>query len=96
MQGFVRFSVPLWVRRVVTTVPAVAVIALGINEIDALVFSQVVLSFGIPLALVPLMLFTSRRKLMGNLVNTPVVAFAGWSVTMVVIFLNIWLLFHLL
>lgn len=95
MQGFVGFSIPVWLRRLVTSVPAVVVIALGINEINALVFSQVVLSFGIPLALVPLMIFTSRRDLMGVLVNTPIVSFAGWLVATVIVVLNGWLLLQL-
>lgn len=95
MQGFVRVSIPLWIRRLATSLPAAIVIALGVNEIHALVFSQVVLSFGIPLALVPLIIFTSRRDLMGALTNTRSVVIAGWSVTAVIVLLNMWLLYEL-
>lgn len=96
MQGFVGFSIPLWLRRCLTSLPSVVVIALGINETTALVFSQVVLSFGIPLAVVPLLLFTSRRDLMGALVNRPRVKVTGWAVTALIAVLNGWLLVELL
>ena len=70
MQGFVRRQIPLWLRRTITMVPAFVVVALGVNPSRTLVLSQVVLSFGIPFALVPLVWFTSRRDLMGALVNS--------------------------
>ncbi|MHB1668843.1 MAG: Nramp family divalent metal transporter [Thiomonas sp.] len=92
MQGFVGFSIPLWLRRVLTTVPAVVVIALGVDPTRALVFSQVVLSFGIPFALVPLLVFTGRRELMGALVNSQRVQALGWAIAAVIIVLNAWLL----
>src|SRR3954468_7842808 len=69
MQGFIRRQIPLFVRRIVTMAPAFIVIALGANPTRTLVLSQVVLSFGIPFALVPLVYFTSKKSLMGNLVN---------------------------
>ena len=65
MQGFVRRRIPLWVRRVVTMAPAFVVAAIGVDPSRTLVLSQVVLSFGIPFALMPLVMFTSRRDLMG-------------------------------
>jgi manganese transport protein len=71
MQDFVRFRIPPWLRRIVTMTPSFLVILLGLNVGEVLVLSQVVLSFGIALALVPLILFTSRRALMGDLVNSP-------------------------
>ena len=92
MQGFVGFTIPLWLRRVLTTLPAVVVIALGVDPTRALVFSQVVLSFGIPFALVPLLVFTGRRELMGALVNAPPVQVLGWAIAAVIIALNAWLL----
>jgi manganese transport protein len=92
MQGFVGFAIPLWLRRVLTTLPAVVVIALGVDPTRALVFSQVVLSFGIPFALVPLLVFTGRRELMGALVNTKQVQVLGWAIAAVIIALNAWLL----
>src|SRR5213083_2642912 len=79
MQGFVRRRIPLFVRRFVTMLPAFVVIGIGLDPSRTLVISQVVLSFGIPFALIPLVLFTSRRDVMGVLVNrkTTVVAAAG-------------------
>ena len=70
MQGFLRRQVPLWVRRGVTMLPAFIVIGIGVDPTRTLVLSQVVLSFGIPFALVPLVMFTSKRDVMGALVNT--------------------------
>src|SRR6478752_2552065 len=69
MQGFVSFSIPVWVRRLVTMIPAFVVIAIGADPSRTLVLSQVVLSFGIPFALIPLVMFTSKREIMGGLVN---------------------------
>src|SRR5207237_4001772 len=73
MQGFLRRRIPLYVRRVVTMIPALVVIGLGrpygLDASRTLVISQVVLSFGIPFALIPLVMFTSRRDVMGGLVN---------------------------
>src|SRR3954468_22797184 len=69
MQGFVRRRIPLWFRRVVTMLPAFVVAAIGVDPSRTLVLSQVVLSFGIPFALVPLVMFPARRDLMGALVN---------------------------
>ncbi|MEC9482123.1 MAG: Nramp family divalent metal transporter, partial [Halomonas sp.] len=77
MQGFVNFTIPLWLRRLITMVPALTVILLGISEQKALVASQVVLSFGIPFALIPLLRFTADRTLMGNLANTRTVTVLG-------------------
>jgi manganese transport protein len=96
MQGLVGFTVPLWVRRLVTSLPAVVVVMLGIDPTRTLVFSQVVLSFGIPFALVPLLLFTSNRDLMGELVNRPTVRWVGWAVTALIIALNVLLLWKLI
>ncbi len=95
MQGLVGFTIPLWVRRLLTSLPAVIVVMLGIDPTRTLVFSQVVLSFGIPFALVPLLLFTSNHALMGNLVNRPVLRRLGWGVTVLIIGLNALLLWKL-
>lgn len=92
MQGFVGFRISLWLRRTLTALPAVAVILLGLDPTRVLVFSQVVLSFGIPFALVPLLLFTRRRELMGALANTRAIDLLGWAVTALIIALNAWLL----
>ncbi|CCK03468.1 Manganese transport protein MntH [Cronobacter sakazakii 701] len=92
MQGFVRFSIPLWVRRAVTMAPSFIVILMGLDPTRILVMSQVLLSFGIALALVPLLFFTSNKALMGELVNTPWVKRTGWAIVVLVVALNIWLL----
>ncbi len=89
MDGFLRRRIPLVLRRLVTLAPAVAVIAVGVDVTRALVFSQVVLSFGIPFALVPLVLLTRRRTLMGALVNRRVTTVAASVVAAVIIALNL-------
>ena len=92
MQGFVRRRIPLIVRRVVTMLPAFIVIALGLNPSRTLVLSQVILSFGIPFALVPLLMFTRRRSVMGTLVNRHATTAAAALVAAVIIALNVYLL----
>lgn len=92
MQGFVRFYIPLWVRRSVTMAPSFIVILMGLDPTRVLVMSQVLLSFGIALALVPLLIFTSNEKLMGDLVNTRLVKHVGWVIVAIVVALNLWLL----
>ena len=69
MQGFLHRQIPVWIRRLVTMVPSLIVIGIGLDPTRTLVLSQVVLSFGLPFAIVPLILFTGRRDLMGVLVN---------------------------
>jgi manganese transport protein len=92
MQGFLHRQIPIFVRRAITMIPALIVIGIGFNPSKALVLSQVFLSFGIPFALIPLLIFTSRRKLMGSLVSRrPVIAAAG-LVTAMIIGLNVYLL----
>ncbi|MHB0776263.1 Nramp family divalent metal transporter [Halomonas sp. WWR20] len=93
MQGFVNFTIPIWLRRLITMAPALAIIILGVSEQKALVASQVVLSFGIPFALLPLLFFTADRKLMGNLVNTRAVTWIGGLICSVIIALNVYVLF---
>ncbi|HBC82310.1 MAG TPA: divalent metal cation transporter [Escherichia sp.] len=92
MQGFVRFSIPLWLRRSITMLPSFIVILMGLDPTRILVMSQVLLSFGIALALVPLLIFTSDGKLMGELVNTRLVKRLGWVIVALVVGLNLWLL----
>ncbi|HEY3082310.1 MAG TPA: Nramp family divalent metal transporter [Chloroflexota bacterium] len=96
MQGYLRRTIPLWVRRGVTMVPALIVIALALDPTDTLVLSQVVLSFGIPFALVPLIVFTSRRDLMGTLVNHRLTSVVAWIVAGLIIALNLYLLWQTL
>ena len=92
MQGFVRRQIPLFVRRAITMTPALLVLGLGINASRALVLSQVVLSFGIPFALVPLVAFTRDRDLMGTLTNHRVTTAVAWVIAGLVIALNAFLL----
>ncbi len=96
MQGFVRRQIPVWVRRIVTMLPAFVVIAAGVDPTRTLVISQVVLSFGIPFALIPLVVFTSRKRIMGALVNTRTTIVAAVAVTVVIVSLNIFLLAQVL
>ncbi|HEV8353000.1 MAG TPA: Nramp family divalent metal transporter [bacterium] len=95
MQGFLHRRIPVWVRRLVTMTPAFIVIALGLEPTRTLVISQVVLSFGLPFALAPLVWFTSRRDLMGGLANSRVTTVVATVVTAGIIALNGWLLIRL-
>jgi manganese transport protein len=92
MQGFIRRRIPIGVRRLVTMVPAFIVIAAGADPTRTLVLSQVVLSFGIPFALVPLVRFTASRRLMGVLVNAKATTAAAVAVAGLIISLNVFLL----
>ncbi|PJX31335.1 divalent metal cation transporter, partial [Klebsiella sp. A-Nf5] len=86
------FHIPLWFRRAVTMLPSFVVILLGLDPTRILVMSQVLLSFGIALALVPLLIFTNDAKLMGDLVNTRWVRGTGWAIVAIVVSLNGWLI----
>jgi len=92
MQGFIARSIPLVLRRLVTMAPALVVLAIGLDPSRALVLSQVVLSFGIPFALVPLVIFTSRRRIMGPLVNRRITTIGASAVAALIIGLNAFLL----
>ena len=92
MQGFIRRQIPLFVRRAVTMTPALIVLAIGIDPSRSLVISQVVLSFGIPFALIPLVLFCANRRLMGVLVNRRSTTAAAVVVAAIIAMLNIFLL----
>ena len=92
MQGFLRRRIPLVVRRLVTLTPTVVVIAAGVDPTRALVVSQVVLSFGIPFALIPLVLLTRRRDVMGALVNSRTTTIAAAVVAAVICVLNVTLI----
>ncbi len=91
MQGFVRRHIPVFVRRAVTLVPALVVVAIGVNPSTALVMSQVMLSFGIPFALIPLVMFTADRRLMGDLVNRRVTTVLACLVATLIVALNVFL-----
>jgi manganese transport protein len=92
MQGFIRRRIPIFVRRAVTMIPALLVIGIGIDPSRTLVISQVVLSFGIPFALIPLVMFTARRDVMGPLVNHRITTAAAVVVATLISALNVFLL----
>jgi manganese transport protein len=92
MQGFIHRQIPIFVRRAITMIPALVLIGVGFSPTRALVLSQVFLSFGIPLALVPLLVFTGSRDLMGALVNRRPMMLAAALVTAVIVALNVYLL----
>jgi manganese transport protein len=92
MQGFVGFRIPLWFRRLVTMIPAVIAIAIGLDTTKVLILSQVVLSFALPLPLIALMIFTNRRALMGEFVNGRITGAAAVAGTFVILALNVVLL----
>ncbi len=88
MKGFVGLNIPINIRRLVTMTPAIIIIALGINPMKALVLSQVTLSFALPLAIIPMLMLTRRKKLMGPLVNKPLTNIIGYAITSIIIGLN--------
>jgi manganese transport protein len=94
MQGFIARTIPLALRRAVTMAPALIVLAIGLNPTRSLVISQVVLSFGIPFALVPLVLLTRRKDLMNGLVNRRATTIAASLVAALIIALNLFLLYR--
>ena len=96
MQGFIRRQIPIFLRRLITMVPAMALIATHFDPSRALVLSQVFLSFGIPFAMIPLVMFTRNKGLMGNLVNSRRTNYAAYAVAAMIIALNIFLLYQTL
>jgi manganese transport protein len=92
MQGFIRRSIPLWMRRGLTMLPALVVLGLGLPATTSLVLSQVVLSFGIPFALVPLVALTRRADIMGPLVNRRLTTAVAGGIAAMIIALNVYLL----
>jgi manganese transport protein len=95
MQGFIHRRIPLFLRRALTLAPALLVLALGLNPTDALVGSQVVLSFGIPFALVPLLLIARRRDIMGSLANPGWLTALAGTLAALIIALNVFLIVDL-
>ena len=94
MQGFLHREIPVWVRRLVTMIPSLIVIAVGLDPTRTLVISQVVLSFGLPFAIIPLVMFTARKDLMGVLVNHKITTVLASLVAAIIVVLNIYLLFQ--
>ena len=94
MQGFLKKYIPIWLRRLVTMAPTLVVIAIGLDPTRTLVISQVILSFGLPFAIVPLIQFTQRRDIMGEMVNRPVTTAIAWIIAGLIIALNLYLLYR--
>lgn len=94
MQGFIRRRIPIYLRRLITTIPPLIIIILGVNPTKALVMSQVVLSFGIAFALIPLIIFTSNKKLMGGLVNKRITTITASVLAVIIVALNLFLLYE--
>jgi manganese transport protein len=94
MAGFINRRIPIVVRRGLTMLPAIIVLALGVNPTNALVLSQVVLSFGIPFALVPLVVLTGRRDVMGSHVNGRLTTVVAWACTILIVSLNLFLIYQ--
>jgi manganese transport protein len=96
MQGFLKRHISVWIRRLVTMAPAMAVIWVGFDPTRTLVISQVVLSFGLPFAIIPLVMFTCRADLMGDLVNKRITTLLAALVAAIIVVLNIYLLYKTL
>jgi manganese transport protein len=92
MQGFVGFHIPIWVRRLVTMVPAFVVVAMGVNATDALVYSQVILSLALPAPMIALVMFTRNRKIMGEFANSRLTSLISVIGTVIIVSLNVVLL----
>jgi len=93
MQGFIQFRIPIYVRRLITIIPPIIIIASGVNPTSALVLSQVILSFGIGFALIPLIMFTSSKRIMGSLQNSKIITVISWLIATVIVLLNLFLLY---
>lgn len=92
MDGFIRVKLPVWAQRLITMAPALVIISLGLNPVNVLVVSQVILSFALPAAIIPLLIITSRRDVMGPFANSGLTRAAGWGVAGLIIALNATLL----
>jgi len=93
MQGFLHWEIPVWIRRLVTMIPSLIVIAIGLDPSRTLVISQVLLSFGLPFAIIPLVRFTSQKKIMGVLVNRKFTTILAAGVAALIVVLNGYLLY---
>ena len=94
MQGFLHYHIPPWVRRIVTIIPSLMVIFAGFDPTRTLVISQVVLSFGLPFAIIPLIMFTSNRRIMGVLANRGFTTLLASLSAALIILLNFFLLYQ--
>jgi manganese transport protein len=95
IEGFLDIKFPIFLRRFITVVPALIVIGIGGNPLRILIDSQVLLSFTLPAALIPLLLLTNREKVMGDFFSAPRTRIAGWTVATIIVVLNAILLVQL-
>ncbi|MPN48798.1 Divalent metal cation transporter MntH [bioreactor metagenome] len=93
MDGFVDFKIPINLRRIITMLPGAIVILAGVNPMKALVISQASLSFALPAAIIPMIIITSNKKLMGEFVNKSWAKIVGWAIASIIIALNVVLLY---
>ena len=96
MQGFMQRHIPIWVRRLVTMAPSLAVIGAGLDPTRTLVVSQVVLSFGLPFAIIPLVMFTRRPDIMGELANRRLTTAMAGMIAGIILALNAYLTYKTL
>jgi manganese transport protein len=95
MQGFLHHQIPPWIRRLTTMLPSLIVISIGLDPTRTLVISQVALSFGLPFAIIPLVLFTRRKDLMGDLVNHKITTLAASLIAVLILTLNFYLIYQI-
>ncbi|HJV64987.1 MAG TPA: Nramp family divalent metal transporter [Geomonas sp.] len=93
MQGFLERHIPIWIRRLITMVPSLVVIGAGLDPTRTLVLSQVILSFGLPFAVIPLVIFTSRQEIMGELVNRRATTAIASLIAAIIVLLNLYLIY---
>jgi len=93
MQGFLKRHIPVWIRRLVTMAPSMVVIGIGLDPTRTLVMSQVVLSFGLPFAIIPLVMFTCRADIMGEMVNKRITTIAVGLIAAIIVVLNVYLIY---
>ncbi|MBK5276763.1 MAG: Nramp family divalent metal transporter [Desulfuromonadales bacterium] len=96
MQGFIKRHIPIWLRRLVTMAPAMIVIWMGLDPTRTLVISQVLLSFGLPFAIIPLVMFTRRPDIMGDLVNKRLTTILAALIAAIIVALNVYLIYKTL
>jgi manganese transport protein len=94
MQGFVGFTIPIWLRRLITMIPTVVVVFIGLNPTQSLFWSQVVLSLVLPIPVIALIYFTRRRDIMGTLVNRRVTTWIAGICACLIVFLNVLLVYE--
>jgi len=95
MQGFVGFSIPMWIRRLVTMLPTVIIVAIGVDPTQTLIISQVVLSIVLPFPIIALIYFTQKRDLMGVLTNKRITTVLSSLFALIILGLNIWMVVQL-